>query len=71
MSTDFYEATRRSILDDSHVSVIFVTSALLGLYVIVYIADGSGAPVSIVSGYGLYDQAIEVRSPADAKWFFL
>jgi hypothetical protein len=27
--------------------------------------------VSIVSGYGLEDQAIEIRSPAVAKGFFL
>jgi hypothetical protein len=27
--------------------------------------------VSIVSGYGLNDRAIEVRSPAEAKGFFL
>jgi hypothetical protein len=27
--------------------------------------------VSMVSGYGLDDRAIEVRSPAEAKWFFL
>jgi hypothetical protein len=27
--------------------------------------------VSIVSGYGLDDQAIEVRSPTEAKGFFL
>jgi hypothetical protein len=30
-----------------------------------------GSSVSIVSGYGLDDWAIEVRSPAEAKWFFL
>jgi hypothetical protein len=28
-----------------------------------------GSSVSIVSGYGLDDRAIEVRSPADAKGF--
>jgi hypothetical protein len=28
-----------------------------------------GSSVSIVSGYGLDDQAIEVRSPAEAKGF--
>jgi hypothetical protein len=27
--------------------------------------------VSIVSGYGLQDRAMEVRSPAEAKGFFL
>jgi hypothetical protein len=30
-----------------------------------------GSPVSVVSGYGLDDRAIEVRSPAEAKGFFL
>jgi hypothetical protein len=30
-----------------------------------------GSSVSIVSGYGLDDRAIEVRSPAEAKEFFL
>jgi hypothetical protein len=30
-----------------------------------------GSSVSIVSGYGLDDQTIEVRSPAQAKGFFL
>jgi hypothetical protein len=30
-----------------------------------------GSSVSIVSGYRLDDQAIEVRSPAEAKGFFL
>jgi hypothetical protein len=30
-----------------------------------------GSSVSIVSGYGLGDRAIEVRSPAEAKGFFL
>jgi hypothetical protein len=30
-----------------------------------------GSSVGIVSGYGLEDQAIEVRSPAEAKGFFL
>jgi protein involved in ribonucleotide reduction len=30
-----------------------------------------GSSVSIVSGYGLDDRAIEVRTPAEAKVFFL
>jgi hypothetical protein len=30
-----------------------------------------GSSVSVVSGYGLDDRAIEVRSPAEAKGFFL
>jgi hypothetical protein len=31
----------------------------------------SGSSVSIVSGYGLDDRAIEVRSPTEAREFFL
>jgi hypothetical protein len=31
----------------------------------------SGSSVSIVSGYGLHDRAIEVQSPAEARGFFL
>jgi hypothetical protein len=31
----------------------------------------SGSSVSIVSGYGLNDRAIGIRSPAEAKGFFL
>jgi hypothetical protein len=30
-----------------------------------------GRSVSIVPGYGLDDRAVEVRSPAEAKGFFL
>jgi hypothetical protein len=30
-----------------------------------------GSSVSIMSCYGLDDRAIEVRSPAEARWFFL
>jgi hypothetical protein len=30
-----------------------------------------GSSVSIVSDYGLVDRVIEVRSPAEAKGFFL
>jgi hypothetical protein len=30
-----------------------------------------GSSVSIVSGYGLDDWAIEIRSPVEAKGFFL
>jgi hypothetical protein len=33
--------------------------------------DEPGSSVSIVSDYGLDDRAIEVRSPAEAKGFFL
>jgi hypothetical protein len=43
-------------------------------FVIGVVAKASGEPgssVSIVSGYGLDDQAIEVRSSAEARGFFL
>jgi hypothetical protein len=33
--------------------------------------SGAGNSVSIVPGYGLDDRAIKVRSPAEAKGFFL
>jgi hypothetical protein len=35
-----------------------------------YVTD-PGSSVSIVSGYGLDDRAIDVRTPAEAKGFFL
>jgi hypothetical protein len=37
----------------------------------VSIVSEPGSSVSIVSGYGLDDRAIEVRSPVEAKGFFL
>jgi hypothetical protein len=36
-----------------------------------YLMREQGSPVSIVSGYGLDDRANEVRSPVEAKGFFL
>jgi hypothetical protein len=33
--------------------------------------DEPGRAVIIVSGYGLHDRAIEIRSSAEAKEFFL
>jgi hypothetical protein len=33
--------------------------------------ESQGSSVSNVSGYGLDDRAIEVRSPAEARGFFL
>jgi hypothetical protein len=36
-----------------------------------FLEEKPGSSVSIVSGYGLDDRAIEVRSPAEAKGFFL
>jgi hypothetical protein len=35
------------------------------------LSGSRGSSVSIVSDYGLDDRAIEVRSPAEAKGFFL
>jgi hypothetical protein len=45
--------------------ILIVTSIKMA----VSIAPGSSG--SIMSGYGLNDRAIEVRSPAEAKGFFL
>jgi hypothetical protein len=36
-----------------------------------YFKGEPGSSVSTMSGYGLDDRAIEVRSPAEAKGFFL
>jgi hypothetical protein len=36
-----------------------------------YVTVSRGSSVGIVCGYGLDDRAIEVRSPAEAKGFFL
>jgi hypothetical protein len=44
-------------------SYILINFVLIGLC-------ESGSSVSIVSGYGLDDRAIEVRSPVEARGFF-
>jgi hypothetical protein len=44
---------------------------LLILVVVGMLIVSRGSSVSIVSGYGLNDWAIEVRSPAKAKRIFL
>jgi hypothetical protein len=36
-----------------------------------YLVSEPGSSVSIASGYGLDDRAIEVRSPAKVEGFFL
>jgi hypothetical protein len=51
------------------VSTSCVDSNLFCRYIVVKCEPGSS--VSIVSAYGLDDRAIEVRSPAKAKDFFL
>jgi hypothetical protein len=38
---------------------------------IIRIVNEPGNSVRIVSGYGLGDRAVDVRSPAEAKGFFL
>jgi hypothetical protein len=45
-----------------------VYTYILGYYMC---DDEPGSSVSIVSGYGLDDRAIEIRSPTEAKGFFL
>jgi hypothetical protein len=47
--------------------VVLLRVSKFGLLIILVIEPGSS--VSIVSGYGLDDRAIEVRSPAEAKDF--
>jgi hypothetical protein len=37
----------------------------------IYMFGSQGSSVSIVFDYGLDDRAVEVRSPAEAKGFFL
>jgi hypothetical protein len=39
--------------------------------IIIYTRSEPDSSVCMVSGYGLDDRAIEVRSPAEAKGFFL
>jgi hypothetical protein len=39
--------------------------------VLLYYVRSQGSSVSIVSDYGLDDRAIQVRSPAEEKGFFL
>jgi hypothetical protein len=48
-------------------------AVLLSIFVIIvgHLHCEPGSSVSIVSGYGLDDRAIEVRFPADARGFFL
>jgi hypothetical protein len=43
----------------------------IGINTVCFKSQEPGSSVSIVSGYGLDDRAIEVRSPAEAKGFFL
>jgi hypothetical protein len=39
--------------------------------ILIYAQCEPGSAVSVVSGYGLYDRAIELRSPAEAKGVLL
>jgi hypothetical protein len=60
------------VLGDIFNSVSLYTDSV-GFVITEYCKSRSepGSSVSIVSGYGLDDQAIEVQFPADAKGFFL
>jgi hypothetical protein len=64
-SGDIDLRTRQYIPEDSKLHVC------LCLSVSCYSECKPGSSVSIVSGYGLDDRAIEVRYPAEAKEFFL
>jgi hypothetical protein len=70
----FNETTWRHIPEGCHLH----NTVFLKIYVFIYCFWYSVtqmwagvAQVSVVSGYGLDDPAIEVRSPAEAKGFFL
>jgi hypothetical protein len=63
-SVDIDLRTRQYIPEDSKLHVC------LYLSVSCYSECEPGSSGSIVSGYGLDDRAIEVRSPAEAKGFF-
>jgi hypothetical protein len=51
------------------ISVHYNLASLIN--VLIYKSSEPGSSVSIVSGYGLDDRAIEVRPPAEARQFFL
>jgi hypothetical protein len=51
--------------------VIFSIPTTVYFHSVAYFLVSWGSSVSTVSGYGLDDLAIEVRSPAEAKEFFL
>jgi hypothetical protein len=53
------------------VLAICITDTLPFYYVKINKVCESGSSVSIMSGYGLDNRAIEVRSPAEAIGFFL
>jgi hypothetical protein len=52
------------ILNNKSVALEVIYNSNLGQYLVT-------SSVSIVSGYGLDDRAMEIRSPAEAKGFFL
>jgi hypothetical protein len=56
---------------DLHCDVICVCLALRYFLVVIMHLDEPGSSVSIVSGLGLDDRVIEVRSPAETKGFFV
>jgi hypothetical protein len=60
LSHDLFREENVSFLRNTVKTVISITSK-----------RSQGSSVSIVSGYGLDDRTIEVRSPAEARGFFL
>jgi hypothetical protein len=71
--TNFTTAARQRFVASSDIRTVFLLLAYLHNSILIYIYSSSepGSIVNIVSGYGLDDQAIRVRSPAEAKGFFL
>jgi hypothetical protein len=53
-----------------HLKIIFLFSNFISLEYLNKMGS-QGSSGSTVSGYGLHDRAIEVRTPAEAKGFFL
>jgi hypothetical protein len=57
---------------DLQINAILISKYILGCFIFIFTDIGIREPGSsgnIVSGYGLDDRAIEVRSPAEAKGF--
>jgi hypothetical protein len=55
----------------NNIRLLYKTIDIGYLPIVLYRCDEQGSSVSTVSGYGLEDRAIKVRSPAGEKGFFL
>jgi hypothetical protein len=69
--TNFIAVLRHSYFYETLESIIKCSYCCTNLFCSTYKECEPGCSVSIVSGYGLDDRAIEVRSPVEAKGFFL